>query len=232
MHMLSLSLLWCKFQTITLKTVGGVVGTSSTMNYVTDGHSNEWVLMWLPRISLILMSPNVTILCQTSRFLATQLEISMYLRNKSHLNTPNIGTHCVYGQTGRRTDTRTYGGWWNYMPSSTLWRGHKKKLKCLVFRPRLASFGHLVLISDSHIYPGMDSMTTIPRQFVWLQYTEVHRDVSLPPHVTNTNCSEDIEHMYSFAVKTINIVIECNENISIFTSAKHEWKFECFHYPR
>ena len=26
----------------------------------------------------------------------------------------------------------------------------------------------------------------------------------------------------------ITIVIECNENISMFTSAKHEWKFECF----
>ena len=31
-----------------------------------------------------------------------------------------------------------------------------------------------------------------------------------------------IEDIYSFAVNTINIVIECNENISIFTSAKHE----------
>ena len=35
------------------------------------------------------------------------------------------------------------------------------------------------------------------------------------------NCG-DIEAIYSFAVNTINIVIECNENISIFTSAKHE----------
>ena len=41
-----------------------------------------------------------------------------------------------------------------------------------------------------------------------------------------------IEDIYSFAVNTINIVIECNENISIFMSAKHEWKFECFHYTR
>ena len=24
----------------------------------------------------------------------------------------------------------------------------------------------------------------------------------------------------------------CNENISIFTSAKHKWKFDCFHYSR
>ena len=31
-----------------------------------------------------------------------------------------------------------------------------------------------------------------------------------------------IKDIYSFAVNTINIVIECNENISIFTSAKHE----------
>ena len=31
-----------------------------------------------------------------------------------------------------------------------------------------------------------------------------------------------IEDIYSFAVNTINIVIEYNENISIFTSAKHE----------
>ena len=41
-----------------------------------------------------------------------------------------------------------------------------------------------------------------------------------------------IEDIYSFAVNTINIVIEWKENISIFTSAKHEWKFECFHYTR
>ena len=41
-----------------------------------------------------------------------------------------------------------------------------------------------------------------------------------------------IEDIHSFAVNTKNIVIECNENISIFTSAKHEWKFECFHYAR
>ena len=34
-----------------------------------------------------------------------------------------------------------------------------------------------------------------------------------------------IEDIYSFAVDTINIIIECNENISIFTSAKHQWKF-------
>ena len=31
-----------------------------------------------------------------------------------------------------------------------------------------------------------------------------------------------IEDIYSFAVNTINIAIECNENVSIFTSAKHE----------
>ena len=31
-----------------------------------------------------------------------------------------------------------------------------------------------------------------------------------------------IEDIYSLAVNTINIVMECNENISIFTSAKHE----------
>ena len=31
-----------------------------------------------------------------------------------------------------------------------------------------------------------------------------------------------IEDIYSFAVNTINIVIECNENISVITSAKHE----------
>ena len=41
-----------------------------------------------------------------------------------------------------------------------------------------------------------------------------------------------IEDIYSFAVNTINIVVEWNENISIFTSVKHEWKFECFHYTR
>ena len=43
---------------------------------------------------------------------------------------------------------------------------------------------------------------------------------------------EKIEDIYSFTVNTINIVIEWNENISSFTSAKHEWKFECFHYTR
>ena len=41
-----------------------------------------------------------------------------------------------------------------------------------------------------------------------------------------------IEDIYSFAVNTINIVIECNENISIYTNAKHKWKFECFHFTR
>ena len=40
------------------------------------------------------------------------------------------------------------------------------------------------------------------------------------------------EDIYSFAVNTINIFIKCNENISIFTSAKHKRKFECFHYTR
>ena len=39
-------------------------------------------------------------------------------------------------------------------------------------------------------------------------------------------------YLLSFDVNTINIVIECNENISIFTSAMHVWKFECFHYTR
>ena len=43
---------------------------------------------------------------------------------------------------------------------------------------------------------------------------------------------KNIKDIYSFAVNTINIVIEWNENISIFTSAKHEWKLECFHYTR
>ena len=33
---------------------------------------------------------------------------------------------------------------------------------------------------------------------------------------------------YSFPVNTLDIFIECNENISIFTSAKHEWKFDVF----
>ena len=31
-----------------------------------------------------------------------------------------------------------------------------------------------------------------------------------------------IEDIYSFEVNTRNICMECNENISIFTSAKHE----------
>ena len=42
----------------------------------------------------------------------------------------------------------------------------------------------------------------------------------------HTKLLEYIEDIYSFAVNTINIVI------SIFTSAKHEWKFVCFHYTR
>ena len=44
--------------------------------------------------------------------------------------------------------------------------------------------------------------------------------------------ASSVKDIYSLAVNTINIVIECNENISIFTSAKHEWKFVCFHYTR
>ena len=34
--------------------------------------------------------------------------------------------------------------------------------------------------------------------------------------------ASSVKDIYSLAVTTINIVIECNENISIFTSAKHE----------
>ena len=37
-----------------------------------------------------------------------------------------------------------------------------------------------------------------------------------------------IEDIYSFAVNTINIVIECDENISIFTSAKHNENLNVF----
>ena len=37
-----------------------------------------------------------------------------------------------------------------------------------------------------------------------------------------------IEDIYSFSVNTINIVIEWNENISIFTSSKHEWNLNVF----
>ena len=40
--------------------------------------------------------------------------------------------------------------------------------------------------------------------------------------VSRKTTGEYREDIYSFAVNTINIVIECNENISIFTSAKHE----------
>ena len=39
----------------------------------------------------------------------------------------------------------------------------------------------------------------------------------------NISISKYIEDIYSFAVNTINIVIESNENLSIFTtSAKHK----------
>ena len=48
----------------------------------------------------------------------------------------------------------------------------------------------------------------------------------------NISISKYIEDIYSFAVNTINIVIESNENLSIFTSAKHKYKFECFQYTR
>ena len=48
----------------------------------------------------------------------------------------------------------------------------------------------------------------------------------------NTLDLKYIKDIYSFVVNTINIFIECNENISIFTSVKHERKFECFHYMR
>ena len=44
--------------------------------------------------------------------------------------------------------------------------------------------------------------------------------------------TESIEDIYLFTVNAINIFIKCNEKISIFTSAKHEWKFKCFHYTR
>ena len=40
--------------------------------------------------------------------------------------------------------------------------------------------------------------------------------------ITFMYCLMYIEDIYSFAVNTINIVIECNEDISIFASAKHE----------
>ena len=40
----------------------------------------------------------------------------------------------------------------------------------------------------------------------------------------------EIEDIYFFEVNTRNTFTECNENISIFTSAKQEWKFECFYY--
>ena len=72
----------------------------------TDGYSNEWILMCLSRVMLILMwlfySP-------TSRFLASQFKIFMCLRNKFHLNTlklsvkySHLSTHlCVW--TDRRT---------------------------------------------------------------------------------------------------------------------------------
>ena len=40
-----------------------------------------------------------------------------------------------------------------------------------------------------------------------------------------------IKNSYSFAVNTMNI-FEGKENISIFLSAEHEWKFECLHCMR
>ena len=49
------------------------------------------------------------------------------------------------------------------------------------------------------------------------------------PHQGNSNVptfltlvEKYIKAIYSFSVNTINIVIECNENISIFTSATHK----------
>ena len=43
-------------------------------------------------------------------------------------------------------------------------------------------------------------------------------------HVPNVTAitTADVEDIYSFAVNTINIFIEGNANISIFTRAKHE----------
>ena len=47
-------------------------------------------------------------------------------------------------------------------------------------------------------------------------------DLELCNEYHNKHFYGEIEDIYSFAVNTINIVIECNENISIFTSVKHE----------
>ena len=47
-------------------------------------------------------------------------------------------------------------------------------------------------------------------------------DVRYDVRNAHLRVNNKIEDIYSFAVSTINIVIECNENISIFTSAKHE----------
>ena len=72
---------------------------------------------------------------------------------------------------------------------------------------------------NNHKWPG-------PRLF------KTNDVVSLPIVKTLIIKYAYIEDIYSFAVNTINIVIACNENISIFTTAKHEWKFECFNYTR
>ena len=69
---------------------------------------------------------------------------------------------------------------------------------------------NLRIISKSHAH--IQTMTETSVQFQGDRHKTVGGD-------TNTRYIEDI---YSFAVTTINIVIECNENISIFTIAKHE----------
>ena len=63
---------------------------------------------------------------------------------------------------------------------------------------------------------------------IWMQLLEFF--FSLFPHCELRHFSPSIYRQcvlvsttpYIFAVNTINIVIEYNENISIFTSAKHE----------
>ena len=48
-HAQSISLLWCKFQTLTLKTVGGVAETWTVLQSVTDGWMDGWMDTWTDR---------------------------------------------------------------------------------------------------------------------------------------------------------------------------------------
>ena len=72
-------------------------------------------------------------------------------------------------------------------------------------------------------------MRTLGRLLIWIDCKQSTQNDKMSATILHSHLNvgiilmkKDIEDIYSFAVNTINIVIECNESISIFTSAKHE----------